>query len=175
MTTLTKALLAALLGALAWGGMQAYRAAGLRADVAELRATQAAAVATAHRENARELTRLVQANQEIQHAYNQALGSVAAAAADRARTERVRGAERAAIVAAAERAAAGTCGRYAQAAERDLAVVEDDAVRLGHEAARASATAHALKLTIDQRRAALEAKRTALNPQAKTTTPEPTP
>lgn len=156
-------------GATWWHNGQVRQAwqSGHATAQAKALADQADAINTAQRENAREITRLVHVNQEVQRAYNQAIALATDNAAARARTQRLRDTERAAIVAAAERAAAGTCGRYAAAAERDLDDVEADATALGHQAITASAAAHALKQTIDQRRAALDAKRQALNPQAK--------
>lgn len=131
------------------------------------RADTAEAVATAHRENARELSRLVQVNEELQGAYNTILASLATDAAGRAAGARLRDVERAAIVAAAQRAAADTCGRYAAISERDIAGIEADADSMGQRAVRATAVAEALKRTLQERRTALAAKRDSLNPTPK--------
>lgn len=142
------------------------------ADVVRLQVAEA--VSTAHRENAREMSRLVQVNTEVQGAYNTILASVADARFSRAAGAGLRDAERAAIVAAAQRAAADTCGRYAEAAERDLERSEADTDRFGHEAVRASAAAHALSSTLLARRDAAAARRSARTGQdpVKTTQPE---
>lgn len=124
-------------------------------------------VSVANRENAKELSRLVTANNEIQNDLNHAKASISNMAIARANSAGLRESERLAIVAAAERSAAGACGRYATEAERHIAGVEDAAIRLGQEASGASATAHALNQTLDQRRASLNAKRNEINPQAK--------
>lgn len=114
------------------------------------------------RESQREVSRLVQVNQEVQRDLDIAEAAVSDLALARARSAGLRERERADIVAAAERAAAGACGRYAAAAERDIAGVEDDATALGLRAAKAQAAAHAFRRTLDERRAALEARREAL-------------
>lgn len=105
---------------------------------------------------AERIATLISANEEIQHAYNKATHELSVVELDRARTERVRDSERAAISAAAGRAASDSCGRYASAAERNLAGVEADATALGLRAAGASATAHALKRTLDEQAQAVK-------------------
>lgn len=92
---------------------------------------------------------LTDANQILQKEYNDAALAISDLRAARSSAAGLRDAERKAIVAAAVRAASDACGRYAEAAERDIAVVEDDAERLGLEAARASAAAHALRSSND--------------------------
>lgn len=139
-------------------------AANSRTELAQLRADTAEAVATAHRENAREFSRLVTANQEIQIEYNATKDALDRYRRDGVRTERVRESERAAIVAAASRAAADTCGRYAERAERNIAGVEADADSMGRRAVREAAIAKALNRTLSERRAALDAKRQTLKP-----------
>lgn len=145
------------------------------ADVVRLEVADA--VATAYRENAREMSRLVQVNTEVQGAYNTIMASVADARFSRAAGAGLRDAERAAIVAAAQRAASDTCGRYAEAAERDLERSEADTDRFGHEAVRASAAAHALNDTLLARRDAAATRRAArtgqgpMNPTQPETTP----
>jgi hypothetical protein len=174
---------AATAGALAWHAGQVHTAvkaaekrgaAPVQARWDKSRVEVAEAVATAHRENARELSRLVQVNQEVQGAYNTILASVADADRSRAAGAGLRNAERAAIVAAAQRAASDACGRYAEAAERDLERSETDTDRFGHEAVRASAAAHALNSTLLARRDAAAARRSARTGQdtLKPTQPE---
>jgi hypothetical protein len=136
----------------------------VRGAIAQLKGRAATDVAAAHRENARELSRLVQANQEIQSAYNLAQKDLAAMARARAQSAGLRESERAAIVSAAERATAGALGAYAAAAERHLEGAQDDATAMGERAAGAAAAAHALRATLDARREALKAKREALTP-----------
>ena len=157
---------AAVLGASLWHSGQvstALEAAEKRgADVVRLQVADA--VATAHRENAREMSRLVQVNEEVQGAYNTILASLAADAAGRAAGAGLRSAERAAIAAAAGRAAADTCGRFAAVSERHIEGVEADADAMGQRAVRATAAAEAYKRTLLERRAALAAKREALTP-----------
>lgn len=167
---------AATTAAVSWHGIQvhtAVEAAEQRgADSVQQRwdksrADAAEAVATAHRENARELSRLVQVNEEVQGAYNTILASVATDAAGRAAGARLRDTERAAIVAAAQRAASDTCGRFAAISERDIAGIEADAESMGQLAVRATASVEALKRTLLERRAALDAKRETLKPTPK--------
>lgn len=124
----------------------------------------AEAVATAQRENAREMSRLVQVNEEVQGAYNTILANLATDAAGRAAGAWLRSAERAAIAAAAGRAAADTCGRFAAVSERHIEGVEADADAMGQRAVRATAAAEAYKRTLLERRAAFAAKREALTP-----------
>lgn len=131
------------------------------ADLKAQHATELAAQAKASKD---ELNRLTIANQEIQSEYMDTLKAFAAYRADVARAERVRTAERKAIVDAAGRVA-GACGRYAEGAERDLEVTEGERSAFGLEAAAASASAHGLDRTLKARRAALEARRKALKPQ----------
>jgi len=102
----------------------------------------------------REVARLVGVNEELQRDYNAATATISNLAVERARTDRVRQQERNDIVASAGRIAEA-CGRYASAAERDIGIIEEQATGLGHDAARASATAHALRKTIDEQRASL--------------------
>lgn len=154
-----------VLGAL-WMSERAISAEA-RTQIAEGRADQAEAVATAHRESGREITRLTVANQEVQRDLLTAQKQITAAAGDRAAGERLREQERADIADAASRATAGACGRYADAAERDLGRVEADATTMGLRAASASAAAHALERTLAARRAALAEKRAALKPPTK--------
>jgi hypothetical protein len=139
-----------------------------RTELAQAQAIAAQGVAAAHRENARELSRLVQANQETQSAYNLAQKDLAAMARARAQSAGLRESERAAIVSAAERATAGALRGYAHTAERHIAGLEADATEMGQRAVGAAAAAHALRDTIDARREALTAKRDALT----TTRPE---
>jgi hypothetical protein len=140
----------------------------VRVEIAQLKGRAAADVATAHRENARELSRLVQMNTEVQRAYNLAQTDLAAMARSRAQSAGLRESERAAIIAAAERATAGALRGYANTAERHIAGIEADATEMGQRAVGAAAAAHALRATIDARREALKAKRDAL----KSTRPE---
>jgi hypothetical protein len=135
-----------------------------RTALAQAQALAAQGVAAAHRENARELSRLVQSNSEVQRALDIAQTDLDALALARARSAGLRESERAAIVGAAERAAAGACGPYAAAAERHIAGVEDDATAMGQRAAGAAAAAYALRSTLDARREALKAKRESLKP-----------
>ena len=105
------------------------------------------------RESQREVSRLVQVNQEVQRAYNQILGQLASADAARADAAGLRDAERAAIVAEAGRAAAGACARYAALSERHLKGVERDADQMGRLAVRATAKSEALERTLRERSA----------------------
>lgn len=148
-------------GALIWGFLQTDKVGDLKLKIAEMERDNAYAASAAFRENAREVSRLVAANQEIQRDYNQAIADLDTYRAERARSERVRNQERDAIVRGAERIA-GACGQYAQAAERDLEFTEAERSRFGQEAAGASAAAHACKQTLDARRKALDARRQAL-------------
>jgi type II secretory pathway pseudopilin PulG len=100
------------------------------------------------------ITHLTIANQSIQEGYNDAQSKINSLSADRTRLERLRQQERATIAATARRIASA-CGDYAEASERHIERVEADAVRLGQEAAGASATAHALRDTLNARREAL--------------------
>lgn len=157
---------AALLGAaVVWhrGQVQEVRDSAHSAGAAQVRQEWTAADNAALRESQREVSRLVTVNQEVQRDLDLAKAAVSDLALARARTAGLRERERADIVAAAERAAAGTCGRYAAAAERDIAGVEDDATAMGLRAATAQAAAHAFRRTLDERRAALEARRAALS------------
>lgn len=157
---------AAVLGAAAWwhaGQVDAAHEASFRAGETNQREAQLQADNAALRESQREVSRLVTVNQEVQRDLDLAKAAVSDLALARARTAGLRERERADIVAAAERAAAGTCGRYAAAAERDIAGVEDDATAMGLRAATAQAAAHAFRRTLDERRAALEARRAALS------------
>jgi hypothetical protein len=139
-----------------------------RTELAQAQAIAAQGVAAAHRENARELSRLVQTNMEVQRAFDLAQTDLAALARDRALSAGLRESERAAIVSAAQRATAGALGAYANTAERHIAGLEADATEMGQRAVGAAAAAHALRDTIDARREALTAKRDALT----TTRPE---
>ncbi|MGS5088297.1 hypothetical protein ACVC7V_17580 [Hydrogenophaga sp. A37] len=139
-------------------------ASSVQAQWDKSRVEVAEAVATAHRENARELSRLVQVNEEVQGAYNTILSSLATDVAGRAASAGLRDSERADIAAAAGRAAADTCGRFASISERNIAGIEADAESMGQRAVRATAVAEALKRTLLERRAALDAKREALKP-----------
>lgn len=94
---------------------------------------------------ASEIARLIATNQEIQRDYNDAIAEADDLRADRSISAGLRDKERKAIADAASRATAAACGVYAEAAERDIAVVEDDAERLGQEAIRAAAATHALR------------------------------
>lgn len=105
------------------------------------------------RESQREVSRLVQVNQEVQRAYNQILGQLADSDATRADDAGLRNAERAAIVAEASRAAAGACARYAALSERHLEGVERDADQMGRLAVRATAGVEALQRTLRERNA----------------------
>ena len=156
-----------LLGNLATGTLwlaQRTATEQARTALAQAQAGAAQGVAAAHRENARELSRLVQTNTEVQRALDLAQTDLAAMARARAAAAGLRESERAAIVAAAQRATAGALGDYAAAAERDIARLEDDATAMGERAVAAAAAAHALRSTIDARREALKAKREALTP-----------
>jgi chromosome segregation ATPase len=133
-------------------------------QLSDLKAQHATELADQAEASKTELERLTKANREIQSEYMDILKAFAVYRADVARAERMRTTERQAIVDAAGRVA-GACGRYADAAERDIAAVEGDAVRLGQEAHRASAAHSAVRKTLDERRAALEARRKALKPQ----------
>lgn len=135
-----------------------------RLELSDLKAKHATELKDAAEADKAELERLTKANQEIQREHMDTLKAFADYRADVARADRVRTTERQAIVDAAGRIA-GACGRYADAAERDIAAVEGDAVRLGQEAHRASAAHSAVRKTLDERRAALEARRKALKPQ----------
>ena len=88
---------------------------------------------------------LTDANQILQREYNDATLAISDLRAARSSAAGLRDAERKAIVAAAVRAASDTCGRYASAAERDIAGVEADAEAMGLRAAGAAAAAHALR------------------------------
>ena len=158
---ITRILAVSTIGALLFGFFQTSRVGDLKQQILTMERDQAYAVAAAQRESAREVSRLIEANQEIQRDYNQAIADLDNYRADLAQSERVRSKERTAIVSAANRVAAA-CGRYAQAAERDLEVTEGERSRFGQEAAGASATAHACKQTLDERRKALDARRQAL-------------
>lgn len=114
---------------------------------------QAYADNAALRESQREVSRLVQVNQEVQRAYNQILGQLADSDAARADSAGLRNAERAAIVAEASRAAAGACARYAALSERHLEGVERDADQMGRLAVRATAGVEALQRTLRERKA----------------------
>ena len=167
MTPQTLLLAALLLGNLTTGTLwlaQRTATEQARTALAQAQAGAAQGVAAAHRENARELSRLVQVNQEIQSAYNLAQKDLAAMARARALAAGLRESERAAIVSAAERATAGALRGYANTAERHIAGIEADATEMGQRAVGASATAHALRDTIESRREALKAKRDALKP-----------
>lgn len=141
---------------------------GHKAGAAQVRLEWLSAENAELREYQREVARLTTVNQEVQRDLDIAKAAVSDLALARVRSAGLRERERAGIVAAAERAAAGACGRYAAAAERDIAGVEDDATAMGLRAATAQAVAHALRRTLDERRAALETRREAL----KTTTPK---
>jgi len=136
----------------------------VRVEIAQLKGRAAADVAAAHRENARELSRLVQTNTEVQRAFNLAQTDLAALARARALSAGLRESERAAIVGAAERATAGALRGYANTAERHIAGIEADATEMGQRAVGAAAAAYALRDTLDARRDALKAKREALKP-----------
>lgn len=137
-------------------------AAGVQAQWEKAKLAAAYADNAALREDRREISRLVQVNQEVQRAYNETLGRLADADAGRAAGAGLRDAERAAIVAAAARAAAGTCDRFAALSERHIAGVEADADTMGRRAVRALAKSEALERTLRERRAALDARRDAL-------------
>jgi hypothetical protein len=167
MTPQTLLLAALLVGNLATGTLwlaQRTATEQARTELAQAQNQAAQGVAAAHRENARELSRLVQTNTEVQRALDLAQTDLDALALARDRSAGLRESERAAIVGAAERAAAGACGRYAEAAERHLEGAQDDATTMGERAVRASAAAHALRDTLTARREALKAKREALKP-----------
>jgi len=136
--------LGGLLFALGVAGLHIH-AEGKATGAAEVQAAWDAHENDLLRTQAREIARLIAVNQEVQSDYNVAIAEVDSLRADRAVSASLRAAERRSIADAASRATAAACGRYAEAAERDIAVVEDDAERLGHEAARASAAAHALR------------------------------
>lgn len=158
---ITRILAISTVGALLFGFFQTSRVGDLKQQILTMERDQAYAVAAAQRESAREISRLIEANQEIQRDYNQAMADLDNYRADRAQSERVRNKERTDIVGAAERVAAA-CGRYAEAAERDLEFTESERSRFGQEAAAAAAVAHALKQTLDERRKALDARRQTL-------------
>jgi len=167
MTPQTLLLAALLAGNLTTGALwlaQRTATEQARTALAQAQAQAAQGVAAAHRENARELSRLVQTNTEVQRALDLAQTDLAAMARARALSAGLRESERAAIVSAAERATAGACGAYAAAAERHLEGAQDDATTMGERAIRASAAAHALRDTLTARREALKAKREALKP-----------
>lgn len=158
------ALLAALAGALAWGGIATINAADLRTEIADIKAKHSQELADQSKADKEQIEQLTVKNQEIQREYmdaKQALDDYRAAVA---RGDRVRNAERREIIDAA-RSIAGACGRYAEGAERDLEVTEGERSAFGQEAIGASAAAHSLKRTLAERRAALEARRKALKPQ----------
>lgn len=152
---------AALAGAAALGGAVWWHAdqvdnhfeASFKAGQEQVRGQQVAAENAALRESMREISRLVTVNQEVQGAYNEVLGQLADADARRAAGAGLRNAERAAIVAAASRAAAGTCDRYAAISERHLEGVERDAEQMGRLAVRATAGVEALQRTLRERNA----------------------
>lgn len=149
-------------GAPLWGAFQTAAVSALEIKIANMERDQSYAETAALRENSREMSRLVAVNQEVQSAYNEAMDALGQYRSDDARAERVRQQDRQAIRAAAQRAAAGTCARYAEAAERDLEFAETERSRFGQEAVAASAAAHAAKRTLDERRQALDARRQAL-------------
>jgi hypothetical protein len=162
----------AAMGAMAWhaGQVDGVRQAGHEEGAATVQGqwdkaklAKAYADNAALRESQREVSRLVQVNQEVQRAYNDVLGQLAAADADRADGAGLRNAERAAIVDAASRAAAGACARYAALSERHIDGVERDADQMGRLAVRATAGVEALQRTLRERRAALDARREALS------------
>lgn len=113
-------------------------------------ATAKAAAEHAEKDNAAlkaaldQVQHLMDANQILQKEYNDAVLAISDLRAARSSAAGLRDAEREAIVAAAVRAASDTCGRYASAAERDIAGVEADAEAMGLRAASAAAAAHAL-------------------------------
>lgn len=152
----------ALAAALILAGTLAWRLERTERQLSDIKVEHATELASQAEASKAELERLTKANQEIQSDYMDTLKAFAAYRADVARSERMRTTERQAIVDAAGRIA-GACGRYADAAERDIAAVEGDAVRLGQEAHRASAAHSAIRKTLDERRATLEARRKALN------------
>lgn len=154
----------ALAAALILAGTLAWRLERTERQLSDIKADHATELANQAEAGKTELERLTKANQEIQRDYMDTLKAFADYRADVARAERMRTTERQAIVDAAGRIA-GACGRYADAAERDIAAVEGDAVRLGQEAHRASAAHSAVRKTLDERRAALEARRKTLKPQ----------
>lgn len=163
---------AATLGAVTWHGWQvddvrqaarSEGAAGVQAQWTEAKLAAAEADNAALRESQREISRLVQINQEVQGAYNQVLGQLADADAARADAAGLRNAERSAIVAEASRAAAGACARYAALSERHIEGVERDAEQMGRMAVRATAGVEALQRTLRERRAALDARREAMS------------
>lgn len=158
---IVRALGLATIGAVMWGGLQTVRLVSVRAELSEIQLAAAYAESASHREMSREVSRLTVANKESQDAYNQALAELADHADGSDRTNRVREQEREAITAAAARIA-GACGRYAEAAERDLEFTEAERSGFGREAVRAAATAHALRKTLDERRKALEASKQTL-------------
>lgn len=90
-------------------------------------------------------------NEGVQRDLNAVDAELASVLSVRAAGGGLRDKDRAAIVAAASGAAAQACGRYADAAERDIAGLEDDATAMAARAVRASAVAHALQLTMQRR------------------------
>lgn len=158
----------ALAGAAAAGGTAWWHSAkveeGFTRGHAAATAQHLAAENRALLLQAERIATLINVNQEIQRDLDTAQAAAADVALSRVRGAGVRESERAAIVAAAEWAAAGACGRYAATAERHIDGVEEDATAMGLRAAGASATAHALKRTLDERRKAIDAQRQALKP-----------
>jgi hypothetical protein len=158
------ALLAALAGALAWGGIATVKVADLRTEIADVKTKHSQELADQAKADKEQIEALTAKNQEIQRDYLQTQKEFAAYRAGVARGDGVRNAERQDIIDAAGRVSRA-CGRYADAAERDIGAVEADAGRLGQEAHRASSAYSATRKTLDERRAALEARRKALKPQ----------
>ena len=143
-------------------------AAQVQGQWAEAKLAQAYADNAALRESQREVSRLVQVNEEVQRAYNQILGQLADSDAARADAAGLRNAERAAIIAEASRAAAGACARYAALSEQHLEGVERDADQMGRLAVRATAGVEALQRTLRERNAVRTRTARADQPQPET-------
>jgi hypothetical protein len=97
---------------------------------------------------AERISNLIALNQEVQRDLNNVEAELASVLGTRAAGAGLRDKERAAIAAAARAGTAEAIGRYAAAAERDIAGVEADAETMGQRAVRAAAVAHALDATL---------------------------
>jgi hypothetical protein len=94
---------------------------------------------------------IARSTEEIQRQYNETKTRINSIAVANANSQRLRNEEAERIIQSAT-IISDAAGRYAEAAERDIARLEYDATRLAIEAAESSSTAHAIRDHLDQLR-----------------------